>query len=512
MIPSLPSLLDSNLFTPAHLVALAMIVPVAAVLGILMFHRWPNLREMVTLLAAAAVAWIVWSLAPIVASGGRPELSFGEVLPGLSFAFNVEPLGMLFALVAGTLWLINSIYSIGYMRGNNEPRQTSFYICFAIAIAATLGLAFSGNLFTLFICYEVLTLSTYPLVTHKGTPEAMRAGRVYLLVLLGTSMALLLPAIIATYAFAGTLDFQAGGILAGKAGDIVIGLLLALYVFGIGKAALMPFHAWLPNAMVAPTPVSALLHAVAVVKAGVFSILKVVVYVFGIDTVAAHPLKPVLIAVAMITLVVAALIALSKDNLKARLAYSTVSQLAYIVLGGLIATSLSVVGAGLHIATHAAGKITLFFCAGAIYLAHRITEVSGLDGIGRQMPYTMTAFLIASLSLIGLPPLAGMWSKSLLMQGALDAQQMTAVAVLMVSSLLSVAYLMPIVARAFFKPLPGVTEGSPIVRREAPWPCVLALLVTATLTLVLFFAADAVTALLDPIVSTSTSSTVPSDV
>ncbi len=508
----IPSLLDSNLLTPPNLVALAMVVPLIAAFGIALFSRWPNLREMVTLVAASGVAWIVWSLAPIVMASGRPELGVAEILPGISFAFKVEPLGMVFALVAGTLWLINSIYSIGYMRANNEPRQTSFYICFSIAIAATLGLAFAKNLFTFFVCYEVLTLSTYPLVTHNGTPEAMRAGRVYLLLLLGTSMVVLLPAIIATYVFAGTLEFQAGGILAGKASDVVIGLLLALYVFGIGKAAVMPFHAWLPNAMVAPTPVSALLHAVAVVKAGVFSILKVVVYVFGIDTVATSPAQPILIAVAMVTLVLASLIALSKDNLKARLAYSTVSQLAYIVLGALIATSLSVVGAGLHIATHAAGKITLFFCAGAIYLAHKKTEVSALDGIGRQMPYTMTAFLIASLSLIGLPPLAGMWSKSLLLQSALDAQQLMVVAVLMLSSLLSVAYLMPIVGRAFFKPLPDVTDGAPVVRKEAPWPCVVALLVTAALTLVLFFGAGSITQLLEPIVSSSNSLTVPSDV
>jgi len=508
----IPSLLDSNVLTPANLVALAMVVPLVAAFAIAVFSRWPNLRETITLVAAIGVAWIVWSLAPIVLAGGRPELNVTEILPGLSLAFKVEPLGMLFALVAGTLWLINSIYSIGYMRANTEPRQTTFYICFAIAIGATLGLAFAQNLFTLFVCYEVLTLSTYPLVTHKATPQAMRAGRVYLLLLLGTSMVLLLPAIITTYVIAGTLEFQPGGILAGKTSDVVIGLLLTLYVFGIGKAAVMPFHAWLPNAMVAPTPVSALLHAVAVVKAGVFSILKVVVYVFGIDTVATSSAQPYLIAVAMITLVLASLIAISKDNLKARLAYSTVSQLAYIVLGALIATSLSVVGAGLHIATHAAGKITLFFCAGAIYLAHKKTEVSALDGIGRQMPYTMTAFLVASLSLIGLPPLAGMWSKSLLLQGALGGQHMVAVAVLMLSSLLSVGYLLPIVARAFFKPLPGVTPGSPVVRKEAPWPCVLALIITATLTLVLFFSADALTELLKPIVSTSNSITVPSDV
>lgn len=502
----MPSLLDSNLLTPAELIAVAMLLPLAAVVLIGLFQRWPNLRETMTLVSAAGVAWAVWSLAPVIAAGGRPELTAGSVLPGLEFAFRVEPLGMVFALVAGTLWLINSIYSIGYMRGNQEPRQTSFYICFAVAIAATLGLAFAKNLFTLFICYEVLTLSTYPLVTHKASPDAMRAGRVYLLLLLGTSMALLLPAIIATYAVAGTLDFQSGGLLAGHAGPVVIAVLLVLYIFGIGKAAVMPFHAWLPNAMVAPTPVSALLHAVAVVKAGVFTVLKVVVYVFGLDTVTASPAQPFLIAIALITLVLASCIALRKDNLKARLAYSTVSQLAYIVLGALIATSMSVVGAGMHIATHAAGKITLFFCAGAIYLAHKKTEVSQLDGIGRLMPVTMAAFLVASLSIIGLPPLGGVWSKWYLLKGTLQAHDVIAAAVLLLSSLLSVAYLMPIVARAFFKPLPGVSSAHPVARKEAPWPCVLALTITAIMTVILFFVADHLETMLEPMVSTSSTS------
>ncbi|MCH9765620.1 MAG: monovalent cation/H+ antiporter subunit D family protein [Alphaproteobacteria bacterium] len=492
------SLLDSNLLRPQDLICVALAAPVLASFAILLCHRWPNLREAVTLIAAATVAWAVWSLAPVVMSGGAPTSQLSEIVPGLSVAFRVEPFGMVFALVAGTLWLINSLYSFGYMRANNEPRQTSFYVCFAVAIAATLGLAFAGNLLTLFICYEILTVSTYPLVTHKATPEAMRAGRVYLLLLLGTSMLLLLPAIIATYQIAGTLEFQAGGILAGKASGAVIGVLLALYVFGIGKAALMPFHAWLPNAMVAPTPVSALLHAVAVVKAGVFSILKVVLYVFGLETVAASAAQPILIAVAMITLVFASLIALTEDNLKARLAYSTVSQLAYIVLGALMATSIAVTGAGLHIATHAAAKITLFFCAGAIYVAHNKTLVSQLDGLGRLMPLTMGAFLVASLSLIGLPPLGGLWSKALLMQGALDSGEMLVLAVLMLSSLLSVAYLMPVVARAFFRPLPDVPDGQRIDRKEAPWPCVVALLTTAVLAFVLFFAADALKALLEP--------------
>jgi multicomponent Na+:H+ antiporter subunit D len=472
--------------SPETLLALALALPLGGALLIPLFHRWPNLRETVTIATAAKLAFVVWSLLPHVLAGARPELFLWRVVPGLEVAFKIEPLGMLFALVAGSLWIVNSIYSIGYMRGNGEPRQTTFYVCFAVAIVSTMGVAFARNLFTLFIFYEALTLSTYPLVTHKGTPEAMRAGRVYLLLLLGTSMVLLLPAIVATAVIAGTLDFVPGGILAGKIGAGGLGILLALYVFGIGKAALMPFHFWLPAAMVAPTPVSALLHAVAVVKAGVFTVLKVVILVFGIDVVAAVPARTWLLLAVAATLIVASLTALAQDNLKARLAYSTVSQLAYVVLGALLATKIAAVGAGLQIAAHAAGKITLFFCAGAIYVAAHKTEISELRGIGRAMPFTMAAFLVGSLSIIGMPPFGGSWSKWFLAMGSLDAGHNLAFAVLMLSSLLSVAYLMPIVANSFFAP--PEREGMDI-RREAPLPCLLAMGFTSAACLALFFGA-----------------------
>jgi multicomponent Na+:H+ antiporter subunit D len=477
-------------FQPDTLMLLAVAVPFTAAALIPLFHSWPNLRELVTLSAAAALALAVWSLAGPVLDGARPERDVLEIVPGFVLALAIEPLGMLFALVAGSLWLVNSIYSIGYMRANGEPRQTSYYVCFAVALGATTGIAFAKNLVTLFLFYEVLTLSTYPLVVHKGSEEAKRAGRVYLTLLLGTSMVLLLPAILGTWLLAGTTDFEAGGILPANMSATLLALLLALYVFGIGKAAVMPLHFWLPAAMVAPTPVSALLHAVAVVKAGVFSIVKVAVYVFGLDRVAES--AGWLVYVAAGTLLAASLVALRKNDLKARLAYSTVSQLAYVVLGALLATSTSVVGAGMQMATHAAGKITLFFCAGAIYVAAHKTEVSQLDGIGRTMPVTMLAFLVASLSIIGMPPLGGSWSKWFLALGALDAGWPYLVGVLMLSSLLNVAYLMSIVARAFFKP-PEVGAGSGAVGiKEAPLPCLIALCATALLCIALFFSADGV--------------------
>ena len=486
---------------PDNLVVLAIVIPFVGALFIPLFRNEPNLREAVTLVTAVALFLAVLALLPIVLAGGRPQAFVLAIAPGLSFAFEVEPLGMLFAMVASTLWIVNSIYSIGYMRANKEPRQTSYYVCFAIALGSTIGLAFAQNLFTMFLFYEALTISTYPLVTHSRSAEAMRAGRIYLGLLLGTSMILFLPAIIATWVIAGTLDFTPGGVLDGKASATVLGILLAFYVFGIGKAALMPLHFWLPAAMVAPTPVSALLHAVAVVKAGVFSILKVVLYVFGPDTLSASGASAWLIYLASVCIIGASLIALSKDNLKARLAYSTVSQLAYVVLGAALATNAGIMAGAVQIATHAAGKITLFFCAGAIYVAAHKTEISELDGLGRRMPVTFAAFLIGSLSIIGLPPFGGMWSKWYLSLAAIDSGYAFVIGVLIVSSLLNVAYLLSIVGRAFFLPERGAENTRVSSIKEAPLACVVPLSVTALLCAVLFFQVDNLQALMTGAIS-----------
>jgi multicomponent Na+:H+ antiporter subunit D len=482
---------------PESLLAAALLVPLGAAALIPLGHKYPNLRETITLTAATALAFVVWSLLPAVLAGGRPHVLVTEVLPGMRLAFAVEPLGMLFALIAGSLWLVNSIYSIGYMRANNEPRQTTFYVCFSVAIAATMGVAFAENLFTLFLCYELLTLSTYPLVTHKATPEAMRAGRVYLGLLIGTSMVLLLPAIIITGVIAGTLDFAPGGILSGKTSAMGLGLLLALFVFGIGKAALMPFHFWLPAAMVAPTPVSALLHAVAVVKAGVFTVVKIIVYIFGIDTLAQAGTGDWLAWVAGTTIIIASIIALRQDNLKKRLAYSTVSQLSYVVLAAALFMPAAAIGAAMHIAAHAVSKITLFFAAGAIYTAAHKTEISDLDGIGRKMPWTMTAFAIGALAMIGVPPTAGFLGKWFILQGAVQGANWPAVGIVIASTALNAAYFLPIVFRAFLKapeaknPIWVAAHPEALADHgEAPWPMVMALSATALATLLLFFFPD----------------------
>lgn len=470
--------------SPESLLLAALIVPVLGALGIAACYRWPDLREGVTLATAAGLLLCVVSLLGPVLGGAQPQLKLVQMLPGVAIAFRIEPLGMLFALVASALWLVNSIYSIGYMRANREAHQTRFYVCFALALACTMGIAFSANLLTLYLFYEGLTLITYPLVTHHGDDEARRGGRLYLGYLLGTSILFLLPAIALTWAVAGTLDFVPGGILGGGLSNAAIGGLLALYMFGIAKAALMPFHRWLPAAMVAPTPVSALLHAVAVVKAGVFTVVKVIVYVFGVDRIAGLASVEWLPFVAGFTIIAASIVALRADNLKRRLAYSTVSQLSYIVFFAALLTPLSVVGAALHIAMHAVGKITLFFAAGAIYTAAHKTEVSQLDGIGRRMPWTMAAFAVGALSMIGLPPTAGFISKWFMLSGAMSSGKWAAVAVIAVSTLLNAGYFLPVVYRAYFRPAAGEAHG------EAPRAMVFALLLTACATVALFFYPD----------------------
>ncbi len=500
--------------TPHTALIVSLLLPIAFGPIIALCGSRPNLRDSLTVVAGLLTFGTVCTLIPAVQAGGVAELNVLEFVPGLALSFHVEPLGMIFALVASGLWIVTSLYGFGYMRGHHEIDQTRFFFFFAVAITAALGVAYARNLLTLFVFYEVLTFSTYPLVTHARTTDALRGGRVYLGILVSTSVSFLLLAVIWTYVATGSLDFTPGGILAGNVEGNSLYVLLALFAFGTGKAALMPFHRWLPAAMVAPTPVSALLHAVAVVKAGVFTVLKIIVYIFGIDLLAETGTSVWLMYVAGGTVVISSLIAMTKDNLKARLAYSTVSQLSYIVLGAALATDWGIIGGGMHIVMHAFGKITLFFCAGAINVALHKTEISDMVGIGKQMPFTMIAFFIGALSVIGVPPLGGSWSKWYLALGAVDAGQLVFVAVLMISSLLNIMYLIPIPIRAFFpgalpKPAAAGTaatdhghtdHGHGDGIHEAPILMVGPLLFTAFGCIVLFFYAEPVFRLIAPIV------------
>lgn len=473
---------------PSQLISLSILLPFVGALLVIATGKSPNLREAVTLVTAIVLFTVVLAIYDYTSQGGEIGLELIELFPGLGISFEVEPLGVLFALVASFLWIVTSVYAIGYMRGHNELNQTRFFCCFALAISSVMAICFSGNLLTLFIFYEVLTLSTYPLVTHAGNDAAKKGGRIYLGILLSTSIAFLLFAVMATYSLTGTLDFRAGGIFDNSHSKIILSVLLVLFCYGIGKAAIMPFHRWLPAAMVAPTPVSALLHAVAVVKAGVFSILKVMIYIFGLDELKDLATTDIMLYIGVATILLSSCIAMTKDNLKARLAYSTVSQLSYIVVGALLASSIASAGAALHIATHAVGKITLFFCAGAIMVASHKKNISEMVGLGRQMPITMAAFAIGAISIIGLPPMAGTWSKWYLTIGALEADKLIVVAALMISSLLNIAYLLPIPVKAFFNTTTGEAEPwSWSETKEAPLPMLIALSVTSLCCLVLFF-------------------------
>ncbi len=476
-----------------QLLAFIPLVPLLAVLAIFATARWPNVREGASVLGGLLLFWSVVTLVGQVDSQAAPTLVLAEPLPGLTLALSPEPLGMLFALVASFLWPVTVVYAIGYMRAHHEENQTRFYAAFAASIAATMGIALSANMLTLFLFYELLTLSTYPLVTHAGDDDARRGGRVYLGLLMGTSIGFLLLAMVWTWQLTGTLTFTAGGVFGASVDPTILSVLLVLYVFGTGKAAMMPFHRWLPAAMVAPTPVSALLHAVAVVKAGVFTILKVVVYLFGIDLIGQLAVADWLAALAALSILLASLVAMTRDNLKARLAYSTISQLGYITLGAMLGVAAGVVGGGMHIVMHAFGKITLFFCAGAILVAAHKKRVSELDGLGRRMPLTMLAFLIGALSIVGLPPFGGTWSKWLLVQGTLDTGLWLLTATLLVSSLLNIMYLVVIPVRGFFAKPASDDRGL----QEAPLACLLAIGVAVLGCIVLFFSPDPIYRMLE---------------
>lgn len=431
---------------------LAVAVAGLAALSVLLLNKHEKLRDAVSPVAALAMFAIVVSMAPTVLAGGTVDLRLFEILPGIEFAFRADALGMVFATVSSLLWIAAAFYSIGYVRHLKEHAQTRFFACFATSLAAAVGGAFAANLFTLVIFYEVLSLVTYPLVYHHEDEEAWAGSRKYLVYLMGASKSVLLAALALTYQISGSLDFMTGGLLAGAdASATLLTVVYFCYLFGFAKAAVMPMHAWLPAAMVAPTPVSALLHAVAVVKMGVFCVLRVVFHIFGVGLMDGLGLGIATAYLVSFTILMASVYALTRDDLKARLAYSTVSQLSYIVLGAVLLSPAAMVGGIVHIAAHAFSKITLFFCAGSIYCASGKRNISDMAGIGRRLPWTMGAFFVASLSMIGIPPTAGFVSKWYLALGSVEAGDIVFLIVLLASSVLNAAYFLPVSYGAFFR-------------------------------------------------------------
>jgi multicomponent Na+:H+ antiporter subunit D len=462
---------------------LAVLVSAVAVALIVASKKNPNLREGWSFLAAGIKFLLVLSMTPTILSGQIIEYTVFTVLPGIELKFRVDPLGLLFATTASFLWIITTAYNIGYMRSLNEHAQTRYYSCFAIALSSAIGVAFSANLFTLYLFYEVLSIFTYPLVAHHEDDEAWEGGKKYLIYLVGLSKTFLLAAVVMTYMITGTLDFKEGGIFTTGMPAMLVTLTYIFFIAGFAKAAIMPFHNWLPSAMVAPTPVSGLLHAVAVVKVGVFSVVRVMISVFGLDVMGELNLGLFTAFFVSFTIITASIIALTKDDLKARLAYSTVSQLSYVILGVALLTPSGVLGGILHIANHAFSKITLFFCAGSIFVASGLKKISQLDGIGRKMPFTMAAFTIGSFSMIGVPAVAGFTSKWYMAVGSLEANASVPLFVLLASTVLNAAYFLPIVFRAFFRE-PSTDEHFQSIK-EAPAFVVVPIMITAIISIII---------------------------
>ena len=467
--------------TASTLPLAAVLVPAgAAVLAALTTGRWPNLRDTWATLAGVAMVVITVVMLADTLDGRIHRTVLLELSPGIEIALRADPAGMIFGLLVSVLWVLAGVYAVGYMRAEHEQKQTRFFTAFALSISTAAGVALAENLLTFVLFYELLSLFTYPLVTHRETESALSAGRKYLAYTLSGGV-MLIGATAWVHVLGIDATFTAGGFLGGEGlSNATQWGLFALLTGGVGvKAAVMPLHSWLPSAMVAPTPVSALLHAVAVVKAGVFGMVRVGVFVFGATLLDDMGAWLVLAVMSAATLLIGSTLALRHDNLKRRLAYSTISHLSYIVLGVALIGPLALTGALLHIVGHGVTKITLFFVAGAIHAHTHKENVSELDGIGRQMPITMAAFTAASLSIVGIPPFILFTSKLYLGWGAVEVGQQIFLFVYLISGVLAAGYLFPVVYRAFWRSSPDHTRyGEADVRMVVP------IAITAVLALV----------------------------
>ena len=477
--------MDANTIVTSKLL-FALLVPLIGAIGVMLKGENENLREGISSVSSIILLGIVCSMIPDVLNGKTLYYQLFTILPNVTVTLRADAMSMIFALVASSLWTIAVYYSMGYMRGLKEHAQTRFNACFALAIFGAIGVALSDNLFTMYLFYEIVSVCTYPLVAHHQDQEGYDGGRKYLVYLTATAKAFLLPAMILIYVLTGTLDFSADistGIFGPEVNKTLVIMLYIFCIFGFAKNGIMPFHHWLPGAMVAPTPVSALLHAVAVVKVGVFCTTRVMLYVFGVDTMAALNLGIPTAYFVGFTIIAASVIALSKDNLKARLAYSTVSQLSYIIMGVALCTVPGIQGGLIHIVNHGFSKITLFFCAGAIYVAAHKKNISEMEGLGKVMPFTFGAFAVASLSMIGAPPVAGFITKWNLLIGSIEAHQIGILLILLTSTLLNAAYFLPVTYRAFFgkRPLDEPYTGI----KEAPLAMLIPILIACTISVII---------------------------
>ncbi len=443
------------------MVLIPIVLPLLGlVLMVRLRKRHLNAKNVLPLMVAVAVFVVNGYLVIGVLNGKVYYLPPFTINEFLQVYFRIDRLGAVFSSLVSLLWVFVTVYSLGYMKGHGK--QLRYFAFFIVSLGVTMGVAYSGNLFTLYIFYELLTLATYPLVVHKEDKKAIQAGKKYLIYSF-SGAAIILAGMIIFYTVSGTLDFIPGGIGA-VVDNPVIPICFILFFFGFGvKAAVVPLHPWLPEAMVAPTPVSALLHAVAVVKAGVFSLARVIHYLIGAQVVRGFNIYYLYIIA--FSILFGSVLALAQGNLKRRLAYSTISQLGYVILGLLLANPEGYTGGILHIINHALIKIVLFLCAGCIITKTKKTEIEQLRGIGKEMPVTMAAFTLASIALVGIPPTNGFVSKWYLAMGSLAEGHIFLAGVLILSALLTAAYLFPIVGMAFFSRQEGhyrgISEASP---------------------------------------------------
>jgi len=461
-------------------------IPLFGSLVVMTMKNHPNLREFISSCSSVLLFVIVLSFIPALKAGQTLVYPIFHILPGLSVTLRADGMSMIFAMVASSLWMIAVFYSMGYMRAHDEPCQTRFNACFALAIFGAIGVALSDNLFTMYLFYEIVSICTYPLVAHHQDKEGYAGARKYIIYLTTTAKMFLLPALILIYVLVGNLDFPHNIFTGMFPADTKSWVIVMLYIFcilGFAKNGIMPLHHWLPGAMVAPTPVSALLHAVAVVKVGVFCTTRAMLYVFGVNTMNMLNLGIPTAYFVSFTILTASVIALSKDNLKARLAYSTVSQLSYIILGVALLTPHAINGGLIHIVNHGFSKITLFFCAGAIFIATHKKNISEMSGLGRSMPFTFGAFAVASLSMIGVPPVAGFVTKWYLLVGSMEAHQVGILLVLITSTVLNVGYFAPVTYKAFFGKRPEGEVETGI--QEAPLSMLIPILIAVTVSVVI---------------------------
>ncbi len=469
--------------------------PVLQAALVIAFARPPGLRDVIHIGFSLFAAGCAFYLVGAVAKGEEARIVLAGPLPNVDLAFSVEPLGALMTAALTGLASLHAVHAAGVVRAKQEKAPARLLAFIALTMAGVTAIAFSANLFSFFVAYQALSLAAFPLVAHRGDEEARPAARAFLWTLLASSIGLFLPAMIWTYAIAGALDFQPGGVLVGRVDVVTANVLLVLYVLGLAMAAIPPMHRWLPASSNAPFPALVAVQALAVLPAGGIGVLKIAAYVFGPVMREASIAATGLIVLAGVGMCVAALIALSKRDIRERLAYSCVAQSLAVVMGALLALPAGLFAAALQVVALACAAATLLMAAGTTAAITGRTGTVDYAGLGRVMPWTFAGFAVASASMIGMPPFAGAWAKLWLITAAAGSGLIWAAALAAVAAMLTFAHLGPLAANALAARAPTDAfkrpDGASILLAA---PVVL----SAAATLSLLVLADPLAAFLSP--------------